>query len=103
MTGVVLLNPATVDGYGNPISLTRDGDVNRLLASSIVEGSPSFRLFDANSNPVDIILEGNSISLGVKDTEQNDLLHGILRELKRMNKYMHYLVEERVDDEDLED
>ena len=43
MPGVVVLNPATVDGYGNPISVTRDETIgaNRLLTSSqIVEPLP---------------------------------------------------------------
>lgn len=42
MPGVVVLNPATVDGYGNPISVTRDeGEhVNRLLVSGKIIETP---------------------------------------------------------------
>jgi len=42
MPGTVVLNPATVDGYGNPISFTRDAgkDANRLLVSSVTTTSP---------------------------------------------------------------
>lgn len=58
MPGVVVLNPATVDGYGNPISVTRDEskDVNRIYSSTVVEGQAHVELFDANENPVTVLL-----------------------------------------------
>lgn len=43
MPGTVVLNPAMVDGYGNPISFTRDEgmDANRLLVSGLVTKTPT--------------------------------------------------------------
>jgi len=57
MPGVVVLNPATVDGYGNPISITRDydRDINRLLTSGVVENFPAKIIAtDGYGNPISV-------------------------------------------------
>lgn len=47
-----------MDGYGNPISVTRDESkgINRTYTSTVVEGQAHVELFDANGNPVTVLL-----------------------------------------------
>lgn len=45
------------DGYGNPISVARDNDINRVYSSTIVEGQAHVEIFDADENPVTVLLE----------------------------------------------
>ena len=103
MPGVVVLNPATVDGYGNPISVTRDGYVNRLLTSAKVTGQPHVELFDADGNPVKIITHPGFNQLAVNDQEQIDLLGCIYSELKKIRMHISLLTEENIENNDVED
>lgn len=93
-----------MDGYGNPISVTRDesAGVNRLLVSTTISGNPPFRLFDTSGNPVDVYADGGQFMMATRDLEQTDLLHKILKEMRKMNKYMYYMMEEEVKDDDIE-
>jgi len=104
MPGVVVLNPATVDGYGNPISVTRDeaSQVNRLLTSTDITGQPHVELFDANGNPVTVITAPFN-QLAVNDQEQIDLLGCIYAELKKIRMHMSLMTEEKIENNDVED
>lgn len=102
MSGTIVLNPATVDGYGNPISLERDESrgVNRVFGTTIVEGQPHVELYDASGNPVKIGTENGFYAIFVRDEEQLDVLKSILVQLKVMNKHLMSLSEFEVEDED---
>jgi len=105
MPGTVVLNPAAVDGYGNPISVERDvhRGVNRVLTTTKVEGQPHIELFDASGNPVTIYTDGGRFTISVRDEEQLDYLHKIHIQLKKMNHYLSHMVDEDLDDNDVED
>jgi hypothetical protein len=73
------------------------------MPSTVVLNQVPVELFDADGNAVQIVTSGSALLLGVRDEEQHSLLCHILKELKRMNKYMQYMMEENITDEDLED
>jgi hypothetical protein len=99
MPGTIVLNPATVDGYGNPISVERDENrgVNRVFGTTKIEGQPHIELFDANGNPVSTGVDGNNIMLFVRDEEQLSLLYDISNQIKKMTFYLSQIVDQEED------
>lgn len=105
MPGTVVLNPAMVDGYGNPISVIRDEavGVNRLLVSGETTKKQHIRLFDADGNSVYVAVDSGMMSLAVRDEDQLSVLNLMFRELKKIRKHLAILTEENIDDNDMED
>lgn len=94
-----------MDGYGNPISVTRDegAGVNRLLVSGVSTGRSHVRLFDEDGNPVTIVTDGSQLHISVRDEEQLSVMHLMLLELKKIRMHLQMMSEEEIDDTDVED